>query len=172
MAFKSIPYESLSFNPFTKIGKAWALLTAGIEGDYNTMTVSWGAVGYIWGKPSVTVYVRPQRYTKGFVDREDYFTLSFYPADCKPALGYLGQASGRDGDKVGKVGFTPVHTHGTTYFEEAELVFVCRKISRTLIGEDSFLDKDVQEKNYPAHDFHEMYIAEVVDVLVKETDAE
>ena len=53
MTFKSIPYESLSFNPFTKIGKEWALLTAGTEGNYNTMTVSWGALGFIWGKPAL-----------------------------------------------------------------------------------------------------------------------
>ncbi|MBO5253163.1 MAG: flavin reductase family protein, partial [Clostridia bacterium] len=94
MAFRSVPYESLSFNPFTKIGKDWALLTAGSEGDYNTMTVSWGSVGFIWGKPSVTVYVRPQRYTKKFVDRETLFTLSFYSEAHKSALGYLGKASG------------------------------------------------------------------------------
>lgn len=168
MAFKSVPYESLSFNPFTKIGKEWALLTAGCEGDYNTMTVSWGSVGFIWGKPSVTVYVRPQRYTKKFVDREALFTLSFYSEAHKPALGYLGKASGRDGDKVAHVGFTPVFSNGTSYFEEAELVLVCRKMYRAPFTEENFLDKDADAKNYPEHDYHDLYIAEVVDVLVKE----
>lgn len=168
MAFKSVPYESLSFNPFTKIGKDWALLTAGTEGDFNTMTVSWGNVGFIWGKPSVTVYVRPQRYTKKFVDREALFTLSFYGEDKKPALGYLGKASGRDGDKVAHVGFTPVFSHGTSYFEEAELVFVCRKMYQAPLTGESFLDKDVDAACYPEHDYHDLYIAEIVDVLVKE----
>ena len=79
MAFRSVPYDSLSLNPFTKIGKEWALLTAGDENGFNTMTVSWGAMGFMWGKPSVTVYIRPQRYTKEFVDTRDTFTLSFYP---------------------------------------------------------------------------------------------
>ena len=60
MAFRSVPYDSLSLNPFTKIGKEWALLTAGDENGFNTMTVSWGAMGFMWGKPSVTVYIRPQ----------------------------------------------------------------------------------------------------------------
>ena len=170
MSFKSVPFESLSFNPFTKIGHEWALLTAGVEGSCNTMTVSWGGVGFIWGKPVVTVYVRPQRYTKEFIDREDFFTLSFYGEEHKPALGYLGKASGRDGDKVAHVGFTPAFSHGTSYFEEAELVFVCRKMSRTLIGADSFIDKEADSKFYPEHDYHEMYIAEVVDVLVKEAE--
>lgn len=168
MAFKSVPYESLSFNPFTKIGKDWALLTAGTEENYNTMTVSWGGVGFIWGKPSVTVYVRPQRYTKQFVDREELFTLSFYPEDKKQALGYLGKASGRDGDKVAAVGFNPVFSHGTSYFEEAELVLVCRKMYQAPFTQENFIDKEADAKNYPEHDYHDLYIAEVVDVLVKE----
>ena len=83
MAFRSVPYDSLSLNPFTKIGKEWALLTAGDENGFNTMTVSWGAMGFMWGKPSVTVYIRPQRYTKEFVDTRDTFTLSFFPAAMK-----------------------------------------------------------------------------------------
>lgn len=102
MAFRSVPYDSLSLNPFTKIGKEWALLTAGDENGFNTMTVSWGAMGFMWGKPSVTVYIRPQRYTKEFVDTRDTFTLSFYPAEKKDALSYLGKVSGRDEDKVKK----------------------------------------------------------------------
>ena len=105
MTFRSVPYDSLSLNPFTKIGKEWALLTAGDENGFNTMTVSWGAMGFMWGKPSVTVYIRPQRYTKEFVDTRDTFTLSFYPAEKKDALSYLGKVSGRDEDKVKKVGF-------------------------------------------------------------------
>ena len=168
MAFKSVPYESLSFNPFTKISKEWALLTAGTENSFNTMTVSWGGLGYIWNKPVATVYVRPQRYTKEFVDREDLFTLSFYNEEHKPALGYLGKASGRDGDKVAAVNFTPVFSNGTSYFEEAELVFVCRKMYRTPFTAENFIDKEADAKNYPEHDYHDLYIAEIVDVLVKE----
>ena len=78
MAFREIKPEELDFNPFQKIGKQWMLITAGNESGYNTMTASWGGAGVMWGKPSVTAYIRPQRYTKEFVDREETFTLSFY----------------------------------------------------------------------------------------------
>lgn len=169
MAFRSVPYDSLSLNPFTKIGKEWALLTAGDENGFNTMTVSWGAMGFMWGKPSVTVYIRPQRYTKEFVDARDTFTLSFYPAEKKEALSYLGKISGRDEDKVAKVGFTPAFANGNAYFEEAELVLVCRKMSRTPLKPEQFLDETVDDRWYPNNDYHEMYIAEVLDVLVKES---
>lgn len=168
MAFHSVPFDSLSLNPFTKLGQDWALVTAGDQNDFNTMTGSWGALGFIWGKPTVTIYIRPQRYTKEFLDRGDTFTLSFYPADQKPVLGYLGKASGRDENKVGKSGLTPYFAGGTVCFEEAELIFVCRKLSRTTLSPDGFLDPSIDGRWYPEKDYHDMYIAEITDVLVKD----
>ena len=41
MGFKEIAVEELKFNPFTKIGKEWMLVTAGNEEGHNTMTASW-----------------------------------------------------------------------------------------------------------------------------------
>ena len=76
MGFKEVPVESVEFNPFTKIGKQWMLVTAGDREKFNTMTASWGAAGVIWGKNTVTVYIRPQRYTKEFIDAKETFTLS------------------------------------------------------------------------------------------------
>ena len=55
MAFQEVKIEDLSFNPFTKIGKEWLLITAGNEESYNTMTASWGGVGVMWGKNVVSV---------------------------------------------------------------------------------------------------------------------
>ena len=62
---------------FSKFDKQWALLTAGKEDDFNTMTISWGNMGTLWERPVMTVYVRTSRYTHDFMDREDYFTVSF-----------------------------------------------------------------------------------------------
>ena len=169
MAFKEVDIKSLNFNPFTKIGSEWMLITAGDQSGYNTMTASWGGLGVLWGKNVATCYIRPQRYTKEFVDTRDTFTLSFYPAEKKDALSYLGKVSGRDEDKVKKVGFTPAFTNGNAYFEEAELVLVCRKMSRTPLRPEQFLDETVDGRWYPNKDYHEMYIAEVIDVLVKES---
>ena len=39
--FQPIPVDMLDMNPFTKIGKEWALLTAGNKQESNTMTISW-----------------------------------------------------------------------------------------------------------------------------------
>ena len=105
---KKIDISELRMNPMTKIGKEWMLVTAGCqERGYNTMTASWGHLGHIWGFDTSVIYVRPQRYTKEFVDREEKYTLCFFPG-YKKELGYLGSHSGRDGDKVAAAGLTPV----------------------------------------------------------------
>ena len=110
------------------IGNEWWLVTAGDEAKgYNTMTASWGHVGVIWQRPTAIVYIRPQRYTKEFVDRADRYTLSLFGGGYKKEMGYLGSHSGRDEDKVAKVGLTPVFEEDYTYFAEAEIVVVCRK---------------------------------------------
>ena len=169
---KEISYTELEINPMTLISDQWMLITAGCEErGYNTMTASWGHLGAIWGAgkgaPTSVCYVRPQRYTKVFMDREPLYTLCFFP-DHKKELLYLGTHSGRDEDKVAKMGLTPVFGDGYTYFAEANLVMVCRKLYRAPLMEEGFLDREVMEKNYPDRDFHDMYVGRIEKVLVKE----
>ena len=73
MKFKETDISTLKFNPFDKISRQWMLVTAGDNDSSNTMTASWGGVGIMWGKPVATVYIRPQRYTKEFIDKNEYF---------------------------------------------------------------------------------------------------
>ncbi len=170
---KEISVKELNLNPMTMISDEWMLITAGTqETGYNTMTASWGHLGSLWGHgrglPTSVVYVRPQRYTKEFIDREEYYTLSFFPDGYRKKLGYLGSHSGRDEDKVAKVGLTPVSDERCTWFAEAKLVLVCRKLYRAPLVEEGFLDTRIVEDNYPERDFHDMYVGEIVKVLVSE----
>lgn len=169
---KEIHVSELKLNPMTMIAKEWMLITAGTEEGYNTMTASWGHMGSIWGHgggtPTTCVYVRPQRYTKEFMDREPLYTLCVFPEEYHKALGYLGSHSGRDEDKVAKVGLTPVFADGTTYFAEAKLVLVCKKLYRAPLLEEGFFDKSIVEDNYPNRDFHDLYIGEIVKVYINE----
>lgn len=171
---KKIDISQLHMDPVSVIPKEWMLLTAGCgERGYNTMTASWGHMGAIWGHggglPTTVVYVRPQRYTKEFMDREEKYTLCFFSQEHKKALGYLGSHSGRDEDKVAKVGLTPVYGDGYTYFAEAELVLVCRKLYRAPLVEEGFLDKSIIDECYPDKDYHDMYIGQIVEVLTQES---
>ena len=168
MSFHETNIENLSFNPFVLINKGWMLITAGNETKHNTMTASWGGAGVMWGKNAVTVYIRPQRYTKEFIDAKDTFTLSFYKEEYRKALSFLGSVSGRDRDKVAEAGLTPVEAGDTMAFEEADLVLVCRKMYHAPMPPENFDDRSNDEKWYPQKDYHVMYIGEITKVLVKE----
>ena len=174
MSFKTVNVKDLHLNPITMFSDEWPLVTAGDEeSGFNTMTISWGHIGHIWGKggsdtPTLVVYVRPHRYTHAFMNDNDMFTVSILSSNYKEALAYLGKVSGRDEDKVSKAGLTPVFDHGTTYFEEAKLVFVCRKLYQSPIKEDGFIDKGLIDRVYSEKDFHTMYIGEIVHVLACE----
>ena len=164
--FQKVDPKTLNLNPFAAIGDQWMLITAGTAGNCNTMTASWGGLGVLWGAPMATAYIRPQRYTKGFVDGNEYFTLSFFPEQYRPQLGLCGSKSGRDIDKVKECGFTVAEgAGGAPYFEQAELVLVCRK--RMVMPMDpALMPEDVKEKWYD-NDFHTMYWGEIVEALKK-----
>ena len=162
---EQIAVQSLERNVFETIGKQWMLVTAGSRSKCNTMTASWGGLGVIWGAPAATCYIRPQRYTKEFVDREEYFTLAFFGEEWRKALSLCGSKSGRDVDKVKECGFTvKTAACGAPYFEQADLVLVCRKRFAQEM-DPANIPQDVKEKWYPNQDYHTMYIGEIVEVL-------
>ena len=132
MKFEKIDITKENINPFQRIGQDWMLISAEREGKVNTMTASWGMMGVFWGKNVVTVGIRPQRFTKEFVDAGEFFTLTFFDGERKEEMGYLGKVSGRDEDKISKVGFHVVKTdEEQPTFEEGKMVFVCKKLMET-----------------------------------------
>lgn len=165
--FKKIDISAGNFNPFEKIGKEWFLITAGNENSFNTMTASWGFAGVMWGKNSFISVIRPQRYTKEFIDQNEYFTVSFFKDDCKKALQFCGSHSGRDCDKVKETGLTPISDNNTVAFEEAYLVLVCKKTYAAPMTPGSFIGSENLDKWYPDKDFHVQYIGEIVEAYEK-----
>ena len=164
--FKKATVYDLKFNVFEEISKNWMLITAQKpDGTINTMTASWGAMGELWNTETVTVYIRQSRYTKEFVDAQDYFTISLFDGD-KAGLGVLGSLSGRDGDKIAKAGFHPIALGGQPAFEESKCVLVCKKIYQADIRLED-MPTDVRNKMYADGDFHTMYIGEIVDCYEK-----
>lgn len=169
MGFQKIDVKEIEGNPFRMIGDDWMLITAEKNGKVNTMTASWGGVGIMWGKTVATAYIRPQRYTKEFVDAGETFTLSFFGGAQKKALGYLGKVSGREvPDKIGQSGLHTAEVAGAPSFEEAELVLVCRKLYAQEMKPECFAAEEEIGRWYPEKDFHTMYIAEITEAYKKE----
>ena len=164
---EKIDVRTISDNPFSLIGERWALITAGDETACNTMTASWAGVGVLWNKPVATIYVRPQRYTYEFTENSEYFTLTFFaPGEQREALALCGTKSGRDMDKFAAAGLHVAYAEcGAPYVEEGELVLVCRKLYAQDLKGECFLEESLIEKNYPARDFHRMYVGEITEAL-------
>ena len=169
MAFKKIDINELSVNPFDKIGKQWMLLTGGNKDNYNTMTASWGQLGVLWNKNVLTCYVRPTRYTYGYIEDNECYTASFLGEEFRNALSFCGSHSGRDCDKAKETGLTPAEIDGCMTFAEAELVLVCRKLYSYDMQESGFLTDDgIPGKFFNGDAYHRAYISEIVGVYVKE----
>lgn len=137
------------------------------DGKTNAMTASWGGLGVLWGKKVAFVFIRPQRYTKKFVDDAENFSLSFFEESYKPMLGYMGKVSGKNEDKIKKSGLTVQYKDGAPVFKEASLTLICRKMYRQTLEEDCFIDKTNIGKWYPQKDYHDMYVAEIVDEIIR-----
>jgi flavin reductase (DIM6/NTAB) family NADH-FMN oxidoreductase RutF len=161
----AIPIERLLVKPIYLWDTQHLLLTCGdfVQGSYNAMTVGWGSIGVMWGRPFVQVVVRPVRYTYEFMERYDTFTVCAFPAKRAKALDLLGTRSGRDGDKIAESGLHPVASLkvAAPSYAEAELALECRKIYWDDLERDRFLDAGIEGK-YPRKDYHRIYYGEIV----------
>jgi flavin reductase (DIM6/NTAB) family NADH-FMN oxidoreductase RutF len=167
VALTSIPIEKFTARPYGLWEKSWLLLTCGdfAAGKFNCMTVSWGSLGQMWGRPFAMVVVRPQRYTREFIETYPTFTLSAFPRSFRPALNLLGTLSGRDGDKIAQAGLTPVASCAVAApgYTQAELILECRKIYWQDYDPSHFINPEI-DRNYPSKDYHRMYFGEILAV--------
>ena len=156
--------DALELNVFDVFNKGWALVTAGSMDSFNTMTISWGGLGTLWGKSVATVYVKPVRYTHEFLEKNEYFTLTFFPEEYRKDLSLLGSRSGRDGDKVALTSLTPVAVGESVGFREASLTLLCRKLYRQDM-DVSAMPADVAALHYAKEAPHTMYVGEVLEII-------
>ena len=163
---KEISAKEIKDNIIKAISDEWMLISAGDKNGYNMMTASWGFMGEMWGSDSVIAMIRPQRYTMEFIDKSDYFTLSFY-GDNRDIHKICGSKSGRDVDKTALTGLTPIISDNTVYFDEARLVLICKKQYVGKLSEKSFTDTAPIDKWYPDKDYHNMIIGKIHKVLIK-----
>lgn len=165
---REINLKDLSLNPFTKIGKEWMLITAGDEKNFNTMTASWGGLGVLWNKDVAFTFIRPSRYTYEFTQREEYFSLCFFPEEYRSALAFCGKYSGREYDKAKETGLTPVTLEGVPCFGEASFVLVCRKLYAQEMKAECAESEDVKTHYGENEPYHTMYVGEIVKAFIKE----
>lgn len=166
MAFIEQEINKIEGNVFDMIGTKWMLITAGDKDGFNSMTASWGGMGFLWNKNVAFTFIRPERYTYEFAERNDTFSISFFDEGYREQLYIMGNASGRDTDKVKECKFTPAFYDNCPYYEEASLVLICKKIyfDDIKLANMTELGKTVYSNGAG---IHRMYIAEIVKALRK-----
>ena len=166
--WKQVDPKDIKENSVSLFADKWAIVTAGTPDNFNMMTISWGTLGHLWNKPVAFCFIRPQRYTYEFTERETTFTISFFDESYRDVLSYIGSHSGRNEDKVKASGLTPkVLSSGNITFEEARMVIECKKTYADFFREENFIDADVIGESYPQFDFHKMYVGEITNVWKK-----
>lgn len=167
--FKNFDIDNFNQNPFKLIGDEWMLITAKDKqnGKVNSMTASWGGLGFMWGKPVCFIVVRPQRYTLEFINSSNEFSLCFFDKKYKKTLSYFGTISGRDEDKINNSDLTIFDNSQIPYFNEAKFVLLCSNLYRQKFEENCFINKEIIDKWYPNKDYHYLYIASINQILFK-----
>ena len=163
--FLEVDIRDVKKNMIKAISDEWMLISAGDAQKSNMMTASWGLIGELWFRDVAVCFIRPQRYTMGFVEENDSFALCFFGTQQKQALSFCGSNSGRDYDKIKETGLTPVYSDGTVYFEEAQLVLICKKIAVSKIKPEQIVEPAVLARCYPEKDYHKVFVGEIVKVL-------
>ena len=164
---RQIKPEQIDRDVFDLIGKDWMLVGAQKrDGSVNAMTASWGGLGVLWGKPVAFVFVRPQRYTKTFLDEADTMSLSFFDESRRDMLTYMGKTSGRDEDKIAASGLRVAHSGDTPYFEQARMTLIGNKRYVQDMRAECFVDDRELRQWYPDGDLHTVYVIEIDRVLL------
>ncbi len=162
---KHVINEDYEKNIFKEFGENYALITAGGKNGFNPMTVSWGALGKLWNKNVIILFVRPERATWPLMLENPKFSVSFFGGNYKDELTKAGRISGHDyKDKFKEIGLTPIYDVDADiyYAKEASYILKCSKLYVSDILEDSFIDKSIIDKFYKEHGgYHKMIIAQI-----------
>ena len=162
--------QDFLLNPFNYFSQPGGMLVcAGNRDKSNAMTIGWGALGNLWGHGTntVTVYVAEKRFTREFMENNEYFTIMTFKD--MNVLRYMGTKSGRNGDKAAALGLHVAYTeNGTPYYEEAECVIECKTMYSQEFDPKHFRD-DVPRDFYDGFlaGYHSFYIGKIIKAMKK-----
>lgn len=156
-------YENVG-TAMENLTKRGAFLTVKSDKGVNTMTISWGYIGYSWNKPYFVAMVRPQRYTGEFMKEAKDYTISIpYSDEMRNALTICGTKSGRDIDKEkeANIKFIASKTVDSPVVEDCNMYYECKITYIDRINKDIFPEE--LKNNYIDDDYHYVYYGEIVD---------
>ncbi len=152
-----------------KLARPGLLLAArGAEGGaHNAMTIGWGTFGIIWGRPMCVVLVRPSRYTYGLIEACRDFTVNVPDTGMEKAAAFLGSASGRDLDKLARMGLTAEAglKVSSPIISQCPISYECKVVHFNDVL-PPHLSPAIDKGSYPSGDYHRVYFGEILATTV------
>ncbi len=170
--FREISPEEIDDNVFVLVGKVFPVITAGKADHYNSMTGSGGGLGLLFKKPTTWCLLRADRYTLEMIQKEQTYTMSYFPDEYKKQVLFLGSKSGRDSEKMKEVELTSVQTpSGDMSFKEARLIIECKLTEITAPRLNDFYSQEAKDYINEAYkeesDYRKYVFGEITYVWVK-----
>ncbi|MDR3666046.1 MAG: flavin reductase [Ignavibacteriaceae bacterium] len=170
--FRQISPEEIRDNVFTLVGKVFPVITAGKVDNFNSMTASGGGFGMLFKKPTTWCILQATRYTLELIEKEQTYTMSYFPDEYKEQILFFGSKSGRDSEKMKEVELTSVKTpSGDMSYKEARLIIECRLTEITTPDPNDFCTqeaKDYLKEAYKDPNEYRKYVfGEITNVWVR-----
>ena len=170
--FKQISPREISDNVFMLVGKDLSVITAGKEDHYNSMISSGGGLGLLFAQPTTWSILRADRYTLEMIQKEQTYTLSYFPNEYKEQMLFLGSESGRDSEKMKEIELTSVQTpSGDMSFKEARLIIECKLTAVTTANPNDFYTQEakdaINEAYKEANVYRKFVFGEITHVWVR-----
>ncbi|MGI6374498.1 MAG: flavin reductase family protein [Anaerolineae bacterium] len=163
----AVAYTHRLEDTLARLAKPGLLLAATKStGESNVMTIGWGSVGIVWGKPVFTVLVRPSRYTFEFIEESGEFTISVPTIDMERYVALCGTRSGRDMDKFAGLGrsVSPGRTVRAVSLDSSPMVYECKVVHHNDVI-PAHLAADIEARSYRGKDYHRVYFGEITGVF-------
>ena len=145
-----------------------AFLTTLAGDDVNTMTIGWAQLGFVWGKPMLTVAVRNTRHTHGIIERAKDFTVSVPQTDMGKQLEFCGTRSGRNVRKAEECGLEmiPGSSVRSPIVMLKGMQFECRIVYKSAMDPKNLIEE--YQHLYPDKDYHTLYYGEIMECYMTE----
>ncbi|PAT02663.1 flavin reductase [Candidatus Izimaplasma bacterium ZiA1] len=172
--YQKIHYNEYSSEMIKQLEKG-LFITTKVNQKINTMTIAWGHIGIIWGKPVFIAYVRYTRDTFKMLEQAEEFTISVpLQNNLKKELSFCGTKSGRDYDKINECDLKIKNARiiNTPILADCELHYECKVIYKQAM-EPGLIPNDVKQRYYKDNNYHMIYYGEIVDsYILKERENE
>ena len=161
----------IEFPPGTMLNPVPAVMVScGTMDHPNIITIAW--TGIICSNPPMTyISVRPSRFSYDIIRSSGEFTINLVNRDLTFAADFCGVRSGRDVDKFAAQGLTPsagVHV-GCPSIAESPVSIECRVVKVLEPGEFAAAARGSDESDSHEAGSHDMFLAEIVGVIVDES---